>query len=115
PDPMLAGRNMPWWLIAASLVGTEISSIAFLAFPAKGYALDLHFLLGNFSAAIIGTAMCLFCFVSFLRKSRDASIYTLLSDRFGRWSAIYASVAFIVYSTVRMGVITCLVAQARCF
>ncbi|OYV47086.1 MAG: hypothetical protein B7X06_03230, partial [Verrucomicrobia bacterium 21-51-4] len=26
PDPMLAGRNMPWWLIAGSIVGTGVSS-----------------------------------------------------------------------------------------
>lgn len=29
PDPMLAGRNMPWWLVAGSIVGTGISSILF--------------------------------------------------------------------------------------
>ena len=40
PDSMLAGRNMPWWLIAGFIVGTCISSIAFLAIPAKGYAFD---------------------------------------------------------------------------
>lgn len=112
PDPMLAGRNMPWWLIAGSIVGTYISSIAFLAIPTKGYLLDFNFILGNFFECSISVVIAFFFFVSFLRKTRDASIYTLLSDRFGRWAAVYASVAFIIYSTVRMGVITSLVAQA---
>ncbi|OYV46605.1 MAG: hypothetical protein B7X06_03500, partial [Verrucomicrobia bacterium 21-51-4] len=112
PDPMLAGRNMPWWLIGASIVGTSVSSIAFLAYPSRGYAFDLNVIIGELCGGIIAPPICFLFFVAFLRKSRNASIYTLLNDRFGRWSAIYASVAFIVYSIVRMGVITCLVAEA---
>ena len=37
PDPMLAGRNMPWWLIPVSILGTSIIiNIVFLAYPRKG-------------------------------------------------------------------------------
>ncbi len=112
PDPMLAGRNMPWWLVAGSIIGTSVSSIAFLAIPTKGYVMDLYFLIGDFFGAIGGIIFGVVFFVAFLRNTRDASIYTLLADRFGRWSATYASIAFILYSILRMGVITCLVAQA---
>ena len=112
PDPMLAGRNMPWWLIAGSIVGTSISSIAFLAIPTKGFSLDFNFLIGKLTEHAIGLPIALIFFVGFLRKTRDASIYTMLGDRFGKWASVGASVAFILYSIIRMGVITALVAQA---
>ncbi len=112
PDPMLAGRDMPWWLISASIVGTSISSIAFLAIPAKGFLLDFNFIISKLWETAIGLPIALIFFVGFLRKTRDASIYTLLGDRFGKWASAGSALAFVVYSIIRMGVITYLVAKA---
>ncbi len=112
PDPMLAGRNMSWWLIGSSIIGTSISSIAFLAFPVQGYRLDFNFLLAHWINPIISVPIPLLFFVGFLRTVRNASIYTLLEDRFGAWASVFASLSFILYSILRMGVITCLVGQA---
>lgn len=74
--------------------------------------IDFSFLLGKCFEAAVSVPIAFFFFIVFLRKARDASIYTLLGDRFGKWAAVYASIAFIVYSIIRMGVVTCLVAQA---
>lgn len=112
PDPMLAGRNMPWWLVAGSIIGTDISSLAFLGYPEKGYNFDFHFLLGDTFGLLIAAPIGILFFIDFLRKTRNASIYTLLGDRFGKWASTYTSTAFIAYSCVRMGTITCLVAKA---
>jgi solute:Na+ symporter, SSS family len=112
PDPMLAGRNMPWWLVAGSIVGTCISSIAFLGSPGLGHAQDFNYIFSYSIGSTIGMAVVIVYFIRFVRQSRNASIYTLLGDRFGHWASIYASVSFIVYSILRMGVISCLVATA---
>lgn len=112
PDPMLAGRNMPWWLIAGSIIGTDISSIAFIGFPEKGYNFDFSFILGDSIGPLLGAPIVMIGLIDFLRRTRDASIYTLLGDRFGKWASTYASIAFIIYALARIGVITCLVAQA---
>lgn len=111
PDPMLAGRNMPWWLIAGSIIGTDISSISFIGFPEKGYNFDFTFMIGDLLGTLIAVPIVIIGLIDFLRRTRDASIYTLLGDRFGKWSSTYAAVAFILYMLARIGVITCLVAQ----
>lgn len=111
PDPMLAGRNMPWWLVAGSIIGTDISSISFIGIPERGYSFDFSFLLGQVFGLLIAAPIVILGFLDFLRRTRDASIYTLLGDRFGKWASTYASVAFIIYMLARIGVITCLVAQ----
>ena len=36
----LAGRRMPWWATGLSIFGTQLSSISFMAVPAKVYATD---------------------------------------------------------------------------
>lgn len=111
PDPMLAGRNMPWWLIGASITGTSISSMAFLGFTDCGYDLQVVQLAVYLIGGTIGTIVSVFCFVSFLRKSPNASIYTLLGQRFGQWASIYAAIIFILFTTIRCGAITLIVAQ----
>ncbi len=112
PDPMLAGRNMPWWLIAGSIIGTSISSIAFLAYPSKGFCLDFNCLLGTILEPFVSIPIVLIFFIGFLRKTKDASIYSLLELRFGKWASIFAAICFILSSIFRMGIITCLVGEA---
>ena len=109
---MLGNRSFPGWLLAFSLTGTSISSMAFLAFPARGYSLDFGLISANCAAEFLGLAFAGIFFVRFLRRTPDASIYTQLNQRFGSWASIFASTSFIVYSLFRMGVIMCLVAKA---
>lgn len=49
-----------------------------------GYTLlDINLIVGDLLDPILGAFIAFLFFVSFLRKTRDASIYTLLNDRFG--------------------------------
>lgn len=109
---MLGSRSFPGWLLAFSIIGTTVSSMAFLAFPAKGYRLDFTVIIALCLAEFLALLCAGFFFVRFLRRTPDASIYTLLEKRFGAWASIFASVSFIVSSLFRMGVIMCLVAKA---
>ena len=43
-DYFLAGRRMPWWSTALSIVGTETSTLTFVGVPAIAFAGDLTFL-----------------------------------------------------------------------
>ena len=115
PDPMLGGRNMPWWLVAASIVGTNLSSVAFLVIPILGYTMDINAIIGNLLDGFIASIVVGIFFVKFLRKTRDASIYTLLNDRFGREISLYASSCFIAFQILRSGLILFLVGQALHF
>ncbi len=115
PDPMLGGRNMPWWLVTASIIGTTLSSAGFLAIPAIGFTLGIPVILGHFVDPVVAGLLACFFFIPFLRKTRDASIYTLLRDRFGMGVSWYASAAFIIYKLFYAGIILCLVGKALHF
>ena len=114
PDPMLGGRNMPWWLVGASIIGTNLSNLSFLTFPTIGFVLDKGVILANLMDILAGLIVC-FLFVAFLRKTRDASIYTLLRDRFGMGMSLYVSGAFIVFKILYAGIMLCLVGKALHF
>mgnify|MGYP001432032672 CR=1 FL=1 len=114
PDPMLGGRNMPWWLVGASIVGTNISSISFLLIPSIGFTLDVNVMVSDLLDAV-GAIIACFFFVVFLRKTRNASIYTLLKDRFGTSVSLYISGAFIVFKVLYAGIVLYLVGKALHF
>tara|TARA_B100000989_G_scaffold298516_1_gene288217 strand:+ start:996 stop:3674 length:2679 start_codon:yes stop_codon:yes gene_type:complete len=109
---MLGNRSFAGWLLAFSIVGTNVSSLAFLAYPAKGYNLDFSIMFANLGANFLSLTLTGVFFVRFLRRTPSASIYSLLEHRFGSWASIFASVAFIAAAILRMGVIMCLVAKA---
>ena len=115
PDPMLGGRNMPWWLVGSSILGTNLSSIAFLIIPALGYTLDINLIANNLADPVLSATIVFFTFVTFLRKTQDASIYTLLKSRFGMGISLYISGSFIVFYIFRAGLILFLVGQALHF
>lgn len=80
---MLVSRSFPGWLLAFSIIGTTVSSMAFLAFPAKRYRLDFTVIIALCLAEFLALLCAGFFFVRFLRRTLDASIYTLLEKRFG--------------------------------
>lgn len=106
---MGGGGKIPNWAIALSIFATLVSSISFLALPAKAcltnwncYVLSLTIPI----AAIIADIW----FVPFYRRTNSFSAYTYLESRFGAWARIYASACFLVMQSARSGVILFLLA-----
>jgi len=108
---MAAGRAAPGWALALTLFGSFVSSISFLAQPAKSYAGNWNpfvFCLALPVAALVGARV----FVPFFRKTGEVSAYTHLERRFGPWARTYASICFILLQLTRTGVVTYLLALA---
>ena len=53
----VGGRSLPGWVVGLSMVGTSLSSITFLAFPAAAFSLDWRQLVINMMLPI-GTVDC---------------------------------------------------------
>ena len=103
------GGHIPGWAIALSIFATQVSSISFLALPAKAY-------LSNWNCFVLTLTIPIAAFVAakwfvpFYRKSTSVSAYAFLEERFGRWARVYASACFLVMQTARSGVILFLLA-----
>ena len=103
------GGHIPGWAIARSIFPTQVSSISFLALPAKAF-------LSNWNCFVLTLTIPIAAFVAarwfvpFYRRSTSVSAYAFLEERFGPWARIYASLCFLVMQTARSGVILFLLA-----
>ena len=106
---MAGGGRLPGWAIALSIFATYVSSISFLALPAKAYLTNWNALVLSFSIPFSAIAAAIW-FVPFYRRVTSVSAYSFLEERFGFWARAYASGCFLVMQSVRSGMILFLLA-----
>ena len=104
----LASRSSPGWVVGLSFIGTSVSSLSFLAFPAAAYQ-------GNWGGvvpflimpvvAIVADQVCL----PLYRRLGITSGYEYLEQRFGPVARIYGSTMFLLLQVGRVGLILVLV------
>lgn len=104
----LGNRNFPAWAIGLSLVGTSISSVTFLAYPADAYKTAWLRMLPNFMLPV-GILVASRVFLPFFRRGNVTSAFEYLEGRFGPSTRLYGALAFIVGQLVRISLILYLV------
>jgi N-acetylneuraminic acid mutarotase len=110
-DFFLAGHRIPWWAAGLSIYGTQLSSISFMAIPAKVYATDWVYLMANVAIVLIAPVVVYF-YLPFFRRLHVTTAYEYLEKRFNLGVRLFASVAFIVYQLGRMAIVLFLPAIA---
>jgi SSS family solute:Na+ symporter len=106
-----ADRNLPGWALGLSMFGSYISSISFIANPAKSYARDWNAFAFNL-ATPIAAGVAVLGFVPFYRRLGHVSAYEHLEGRFGPWARTYAVVCFLLTQTARYATVCYLLAVA---
>ncbi|MEM9986753.1 MAG: sodium/glucose cotransporter, partial [Bacteroidota bacterium] len=96
-DYFLAGRNLTWWAIGASLIAANISAEHFIGMSGSGYALGLGIAAYEWMAAITLIIVGKYFLPIFLKKG----IYTtnqFLAGRFNQGvSSAFAIMWLLVY------------------
>jgi len=110
-DFFLAGRRIPWWAAGLSIYGTQLSSISFIAMPAKVYATDWVYLLVQLSIILIAFPV-VFVYLPFFRRTKLTSAYEYLELRFNVAVRLFASASFVLYQFGRMAIVLFLPAIA---
>lgn len=103
------GGSIPSWAIGLSIFATLVSSISFLALPAKAFAANWNALVFSFTVPLTAIVAA-FAFVPLYRNLNSVSAYAFLEKRFGAWARMYGSACFLVMQTARSGVILYLLA-----
>lgn len=104
----LGGRSFPGWALGLSLVGTCMSSVTFIAFPADGFKTTLVRLttvLGFPLTALFSAYILL----PFFRRGTVTSAYEYLALRFGRSISCYAASIFFLIQLLRLSSVLYLV------
>ena len=107
----LAGRRMPWWATGLSIYGTQLSSISFMAVPAKVYATDWVYIFVQVSIIMVAVPV-VFLYLPYFLRAKRTSAYEYLEQRFNLPVRLYASVSFVLYQLGRMAIVLFLPAIA---
>jgi SSS family solute:Na+ symporter len=110
-DFFRGGPRVPWLVAGLSIFATMLSSITFIAIPAKAYATDWVYFLINMTAIAV-TPFVILLFLPFFRKIDATSAYEYLEKRFNRPARLFASASFIFFQIGRMAVVMYLPALA---
>lgn len=104
----VGGRSFRGWVIGLSMVGTSISSVTFLAYPADAFKTAYLRFLPNLMLPL-AVIIAAWVFLPFFRRGRITSAYEYLEGRFGPSIRVYAAAAFIVAQLFRVSIILYLV------
>ncbi len=91
----LAGRSMPTWAVAISIMATALSAATFVGGPQQSYAGDLTYLSANLGGLFAVLLVAGFFLPAFYRRD-VVSIYELLGQDFGSGAQYAASAMFMV-------------------
>ena len=103
-DFFRGGQRVPWFVAGLSIFATMLSSITFMAIPAKTYATDWVYFLVNMTVVAVAPVVVL-VFLPFFRKIEAASAYEYLELRFNRFARLFASASFTIFQIGRMAVV----------
>jgi len=110
-DFFLAGRRIPWWAAGLSIFGTQLSAITFMAIPAKVYATNWTYFLGNVCILLVAP-LVVFIYLPFFRRLNVTTAYEYLEKRFNLPVRIFGSLSYILLQLGRMGIVLFLPAIA---
>ncbi|MCU1244241.1 MAG: sglT 5, partial [Acidobacteria bacterium] len=101
----LAGQNVPWWAIAASIVATETSTITFISVPGIAFARGGNFTFLQLALGyLVGRVVICLLFMPSYFRGELVTVYELLRTRFGNRVKALAASLFVVMRSVADGV-----------
>ncbi len=104
----VGGRSLPGWAVGISMLGTGISSVTFLAFPADAFQVDWRRLVPNLTLPLVAV-LAVIVFIPFFRRGGLTSAFEYLGDRYGPGARLYGSFSFALFSLIRIAKILFLV------
>ncbi|MCA9732395.1 MAG: sodium/solute symporter [Deferribacteres bacterium] len=110
-DYFRGGQRVPWWAAACSIFATMLSSITYMAVPARAYATNWEYLLG-YPAIFITAAIVVYFILPFFRRIDATSAYEYLEKRFNRLTRLVGSGMFTIFQIGRMAIVMYLSALA---
>ena len=105
------GQKVPSLVAGLSIFATVLSSITFMSIPAKAYATDISWYIGQ-TAMLLIVPIVVCCYLPFFRKLDLTSAYMYLERRFSLAARLFGSLSFIVLQIGRIAIVLYLPALA---
>jgi len=102
-DYFLAGRDIPWWAIALSIVAAETSTLTIISIPGLAYDTNLTFL-QVVMGYVLGRVVISFVLLPHYFRGELYTAYELIERRFGRGLRSLTAGLFLLTRTAAEGV-----------
>jgi len=99
----LSNREMPWYIVLLSIMGTQASAITFLSAPGQAYTDGMRFVQYYFGLPLAMVVLCI-GFVPIYHRLRLFTAYEFLETRFDRKTRILTSTIFLVSRALSTGI-----------
>jgi SSS family transporter len=103
-DFFKGGGRVPWWAAGISIYATMLSAITYMAIPAKAYAIDWTYYPMLWMIPLVGFPV-IWYYLPYFRRSKAASAYAILEERFNAATRLMASALFCVFMVARMALV----------
>ena len=90
----LSNRDMPWYLVLLSIMGTQASAITFLSAPGQAYSDGMRFVQYYFGLPLAMIVICI-VFVPVFNKLKVYTAYEFLENRFDLKTRTFTSFLYI--------------------
>lgn len=110
-DYFLAGGRIPWWAAGLSVFATQLSSLTFMATPAKVFRTDCTYYIQVLTIVLVAPIIVFF-FMPVFRRMNITTVYEYLEERFNLAVRLFASASFILFQLGRMTIVLYLPALA---
>ncbi len=100
---LVAGRQMPWPMVALSVMATQASAVTFLATPGQGYVGGLSFVQFYFGLPIAMVVLCM-TLVPLYQRLRITTAYEFLERRFDGKTRSLTAALFLVQRGLAAGI-----------
>ena len=110
-DFFLAGGRIPWWAAGLSMMATQVSSIGFMAVPAKSYATDWAYFTGVITWFMV-VPLVTWAYIPFFRRLNVTSAYEYLEVRFHLSVRLCGTVIYTMLQLGRVAIVLYLPALA---
>ena len=99
----LSNRQMPWWLVLLSIMGTQASAITFLTAPGQAYTDGMRFVQYYFGLPLAMIVLCI-TFVPIFHKLKLFTAYEFLEKRFDLKTRTLTSFLFLLSRGLSTGI-----------
>jgi len=99
----LSNRNMPWYLVLLSIMGTQASAITFLSAPGQAFTDGMRFVQYYLGLPLAMIILCI-TFVPLFSKLKVYTAYEYLEQRFDVKTRTFTSALFLVSRGLSTGI-----------
>jgi Na+/proline symporter len=100
---LLAGRTMPWYAVALSVMATQASAVTFISTPGQSYVDGMRFVQFYFGLPL-AMAILSFTAVPLFHRARVFTAYQYLEQRFDSKTGTLVSLIFLIQRGLALGI-----------